>query len=1053
MPYSRKWRTVVHNTKWLQEDVIVKRDAATKIWTERFETIACGKHTIYIDPETPFWFVPNEAATELLNGAGAHAGDLRTFQSGGDPVTCINTDALKSMLDVPFKEPYTGRKHRLLHRLSELWVHLTDSCNSICRHCLFGGRTGPIRSLSREGIERLVDEAYDLGARLICFTGGEPFAYPDFAGLIANILRRGDVRVAVLTNAMLIPNRLRDLISLDKNRLHFQVSLDGSEPAHDAIRGEGSFAETAGAIRAMVESGLSCATAMAVNPTNVTSMADVVGISHALGVRVIHFMWHFNRGSGRTLSMLPAGLLLENFRSAASVARTLGLTVDNLEAMRAQVFSHPGTRFDFGNAGWESLAVGPDGSVYPTPAMVDMESFRAGNIQDGLEKVWRNSEVLERVRQASLTQVREMKTDPWRLIVGGGDLDHCAVDNKASKGEIALVDDPYRPVYRYMTELLIREELDTLPIPDHPGLILRMGDITTDCPSGDDVNFTHCNCLLSMGQGGTTALVREFYSNRAAAPDELILNPVHLAKEETYFIPEEAKARMYGCGSPVGDAGLTVGETLVDLGSGTGVECFIAAKNVGPTGKAIGVDMTDAMLRIACRAREQVYRELGYANIEFKKGYLESLPLENNSADVVISNCVINLSHNKRRVFSEMLRVLKPGGRFVISDVVCESEPSLKVRGDHQLIGECIGGSLVQDYLFCLLRDVGFVNTEVLKRFPYREVQGHQFYSLTFRGFKPACEDETDIIYAGPFRAVITDDGQVIRKGLRARVSLGPGWNKDTLAGARVLTVNPASGAITNIDAESSCACFVPPARSLEVVPGSRHETGCLICGEPLVYGPMSVDLTCSVCGTAHHARAQCTRGHYVCDACHIREPIEVAKHFCLTSDETDAFRLLSRIAAHPAIPLHGPEYHCIVPGVILATYRNAGGTITDNQILEAIDRGSTVPGGTCAFMGVCGAATGVGIAFGIMLGSNPLKPVPRREVQRIVARTLDRISSLTAARCCRRESHLALQIAAEESVNLLPVRIRAEAWESCGQHELNKECIKRNCPFFHSHR
>ncbi len=1039
----------MHNAKWLQREAGFKRNTPAKNWAEPFEKITGGKHTIYIDPETPFWFVPNAAAEELLVGAGAHTGESPGINGRDDAVACMDLDALMRMVDVAPQPPYTGRKHLRLRRLSELWFHLTDACNCRCRHCLFGGRSGPIRSLSPNEIMTLVDEAYDLGVSLFCFTGGEPFAYPDFIGLLKNVLRREDLRVAVLTNAMLLYECLPDLVALDAERMHFQVSLDGPESVHDAIRGQGSFAKTSTAVRAMVESGMTYSVAMAVNRANVAHMADVVGIAHELGAGAIHFMWHFNRGSGKTVSLRSEKRLLENFRIAASVAGTLGLTVDNLEAMKAQVFSHPGTRFDFGNAGWESLAIGPDGSVYPTPAMVDVDPFRAGNVRDGLEKIWMGSEVLERVRRASLTEVDEMKSDPWRLITGGGDLDHCAVVNGGSSGKITLADDPYRRIYQFMAELVIREELHDMHILHRPGLILRMGDITTDCPSGEEVNFTHCNCLLSMGEGGTTALVREFYSERASAPDELILNPVQLAEEETLFIPEEAKARMYGCGSPVGDAGLEVGETLVDLGSGTGVECFIAARDVGPTGKAIGVDMTDAMLEIASRAKEHVNRELGYANIEFRKGYLESLPLSDGTADAVISNCVVNLSHNKRRVFNEIFRILKPEGRLIISDVVCESDPPLNVRGDHQLIGECIGGSLVQDYLFALLRDVGFVNAAVLKRFPYREVQGHQFYSLTFRAYKPAPDEEADVIYAGPFRAVMSDDGQVLRKGLRTRVNLGPGWDENAIAGSGLLTVDAESGAITNIDAESSCACFVPPSTGLMVVPDSTPETGCLVCGEPLVYGPVNVERACSVCGKVDRTRAQCTHGHYVCDECHIREPIQVAKNFCLASDETDAYRLFSRIAAHPVIPLHGPEYHSIVPGVILAAYRNAGGSVTDEQILEGIDRGSTVPGGSCAFMGVCGAAIGVGIAFGIMLESNPLTPGPRQHVQRITARTLERISSLKAARCCRREGHLALQTAAEESVNLLPVRIRAEEWESCGRHKLNMECIKQSCPFF----
>jgi hypothetical protein len=261
--------------------------------------------------------------------------------------------------------------------------------------------------------------------------------------------------------------------------------------------------------------------------------------------------------------------------------------------------------------------------------------------------------------------------------------------------------------------------------------------------------------------------------------------------------------------------------------------------------------------------------------------------------------------------------------------------------------------------------------------------------------------------------------------------------------------VDEVSGAITNIDAESSCACFAPPEAATQAVPEATPETGCLLCGEPLLYQPRSTELTCAVCGVIEHARAHCENGHYVCDTCHIREPIEVTKRFCLASEETDAFRLFYRIADHPVIPMHGPEYHSIVPGVILSVFRNAGGPITDDQILEGIDRGALTPGGSCAFMGICGAATGVGIAFGIILESNPLKPSPRRDTQLIVTRALERIASLKAARCCRRESHLAFQTAAEEAVNILSAPIRAESWRACEQYELNKECIRGSCPFF----
>ena len=197
---------------------------------------------------------------------------------------------------------------------------------------------------------------------------------------------------------------------------------------------------------------------------------------------------------------------------------------------------------------------------------------------------------------------------------------------------------------------------------------------------------------------------------------------------------------------------------------------------------------------------------------------------------------MVNLNHHKRRVFQEIFRVLKPGGRLVISDVVAETEPPLAIRADHQLIGECIGGSMVEEVLFNMLRDLGFVNASIVKRFPYRTIRGHPFFSLTFRAWRPeesTRQEVSDAIYGGPFRAVVAEDGTVLHKGVRQSLSIGSRLDPASLGEAGILLLDPASGSVTNLEAEQSCACFVPP--SLEDIPANEDvpRGGCLICGAP----------------------------------------------------------------------------------------------------------------------------------------------------------------------------------------------------------------------------
>ena len=169
-----------------------------------------------------------------------------------------------------------------------------------------------------------------------------------------------------------------------------------------------------------------------------------------------------------------------------------------------------------------------------------------------------------------------------------------------------------------------------------------------------------------------------------------------------------------GCGNPVAIASLKEGETVLDLGSGAGFDAFLASTKVGKTGKVIGVDMTEEML---VKARENVQKG-GYTNVEFRKGDIEDLPIEDNSIDVIISNCVINLAPNKEKVFKEAYRVLKTGGRLMVSDVVLTKPLTEELKNDKELLIGCVSGAILKEDYLNFLKKAGFANIDIYKEMP-----------------------------------------------------------------------------------------------------------------------------------------------------------------------------------------------------------------------------------------------------------------------------------------------------------------------------------------------
>jgi len=307
--------------------------------------------------------------------------------------------------------------------------------------------------------------------------------------------------------------------------------------------------------------------------------------------------------------------------------------------------------------------------------------------------------------------------------------------------------------------------------------------------------------------------VQNRYAAAAKAPEPALCCPVAYDRRYLEIIPAEVIEKDYGCGDP--SRYVKPGETVLDLGSGAGKIAFIAAQVVGPTGRVIGVDMTDEMLEVARRNAPIVAARLGYANVEFRKGRIQDLGLDleildaalkkhpitsanhflraqelaeelrvshplvrDDSVDVVVSNCVLNLvePQDKPRVFAEIYRVLKKGGRAVISDIVSDEDVPDALQQDPTLWSGCISGALREDLFLKAFEDAGFYGIRLLKRdaHPWRTVQGIEFRSVTVEAFKgkqgPCFDCNQAVIYKGPFKEVLDDDDHHFRRGERVAV-------------------------------------------------------------------------------------------------------------------------------------------------------------------------------------------------------------------------------------------------------------------------------------------
>jgi arsenite methyltransferase len=307
--------------------------------------------------------------------------------------------------------------------------------------------------------------------------------------------------------------------------------------------------------------------------------------------------------------------------------------------------------------------------------------------------------------------------------------------------------------------------------------------------------------------------VRDRYSQGAVTVEHGLCCPGSSNLSLLQSIPQEVLERDYGCGDPT--RYLRAGETVLDLGSGAGKVCFIASQIVGPSGRVVGVDMNNEMLVVARRNEPEVARRLGYSNVEFRKGKIQDLALDlekleawlkgnpvqtasdlarlesmmqhlratdplipEGSIDIVVSNCVLNLvrPEDKQKLFSEIYRVLRHGGRAVISDIVSDEDVPDHLKADPDLWSGCISGAFREDLFLEAFEQAGFYGISLHERQPqpWRTVEGIEFRSVTVAAHKgkegPCWDQKHAVVYRGPFRQVEDDDGHILKRGIRTAV-------------------------------------------------------------------------------------------------------------------------------------------------------------------------------------------------------------------------------------------------------------------------------------------
>ena len=789
----------------------------------RFHYMARGDIHIMLDPERPHWFAGNAKARDLFEKW--HQGQdesalVRHYSKAyaSDPAKSFIFvhDFLQKLerIDLLRRDSppaYDGRhSHLSLDKLAEMWLHTNNSCNLACRHCLVESSPKADSGPDTATLMSWIQAGVDMGVERFYFTGGEPFYRKDMLELIRTVTETHGKELIIITNGLLLDTIFaQGRSSLAWDQIKLQISLDGtSKQTNDAIRGNGCFSGVMTALEQLAKLPVEAVLTAVVHPHNADELSRLPQLANEMGISGIHLMWPHLRGRYKKRGAFHEGSFQDLVLQVLANARQAGVRFDNYESIKWRINGRPDVKFDLSGAGWRTLCIYCDGMVYPSAAFAGHEPLACGALAaEGnkttrqLETIWRHSAPLKEIRRLSLLMNPRWAADPFRYMLGGGDIEHAYFYSDNGQAGQLTAEDPYYSLYQRLAEEALFDIAGSQAALaatksgfDGPQLYHAMGEGAIACDSKgaaeshqQEVVTLHSNCVLAFDVDKPRLLVQNFYGQAAETPQEGLCCPVRFDPADIAHIPQDVIDRFYGCGSPVGAAALQTGESYLDLGSGAGIDCFIAARHVGQSGRVIGVDMTDRMLAVAAENKPIVADNLGYDVVKFREGYLEKIPVADRSIDIVTSNCVINLSPDKKAVFAEIWRCLKDGGRTVIADIICDRAVPPHMKINPLLWGECLSGSLTQEEFLSYLEDAGFFGVELLKKTYWKQVEDCKFYSVTVRAFKYEKRAEChfagqQVIYRGPFKGVTDEEGHYYARNhavavctdTYAKLSVGP---------------------------------------------------------------------------------------------------------------------------------------------------------------------------------------------------------------------------------------------------------------------------------------